>query len=693
MTAPPIPPIEIPLSKGWRFSLDTLDNGETAGWQSRRHDDSGWRRVCVPHTWNVVDEYAAHEGIAWYRLTFPIPSQADQTQVRLRFEAVFYLARVWLNEEYVGEHEGGYTPFEFDVGPWTQPGAENVLAVRVDNRRATNRLPAHLFEGHSYGWNNYGGIVRDVKLLITSPVYIDSVRVSARPHIMSWDQADLASVSMRISIRNASGEVFSGQVTQDILEEATGRIVAAAGRSVEVPAQTSIPISLQTSFQDPLLWHFDHPHLYRCVSTLKDAAGAEHHHQVTTFGVREVDWSEAQLRLNGEPVRLVGLSRHADVPGHGLAESTSVMTADFDDLKNLNMVFGRPVHYPQHEYVYDYCDRKGVLLCPELPAWQLTAGQLADENMRALARQQLAEMIASSANHPCIWAWSIGNEFESDTVAGRAFVREMAEFAKSLDPTRPVSFASYHLLGGRPWADATDHADFVMMNEYFGTWHGPKDSLGPTLDVIHTAWPDKVLIVSEFGFSPHWQRIEGPRTIDPKQYYLLPEDVPIDSPEADAQRQRLIREQMAAFRSKPFVSAAVFWVYRGGMGAVTVDGRRRPCWQTLREEFAPIAIGDAVFSYPDQDRCRVTVSLLTRGPVQEDLPAYTLRNYHLTWETISADGDRPGPSGEVGLPVLPPGAKHRVNVEVARPVQGCHLRVSVIRPNGFTVIYRLFAYP
>ena len=115
MITKPIPPLEIPLSKEWRFAPDPQDGGEKGGWQSSRYNDANWEYVSMPHTWNTMEKHTGYEGIAWYRLTFPCPSQADEAHVSLKFDAVFYLARVWLNGEYLGEHEGGYTPFEFNV--------------------------------------------------------------------------------------------------------------------------------------------------------------------------------------------------------------------------------------------------------------------------------------------------------------------------------------------------------------------------------------------------------------------------------------------------------------------------------------------------------------------------------------------------------------------------------------------------
>jgi beta-glucuronidase len=185
------------------------------------------------------------------------------------------------------------------------------------------------------------------------------------------------------------------------------------------------------------------------VATLRATSGQALHTADETFGVRTIELRNARLYLNGELVRLVGLTRHADSPAHGLAEPVTAMAADFFDLKRLNAVLSRPTHYPPARHTVDYADHRGLLLIPEIPAWQLSAAQLADPRIRTLARQQLREMIQSHANHPSVWAWSVGNEFASDTPAGHAFVRELMAVAKALDPTRPVGFAS-NRLGDRP---------------------------------------------------------------------------------------------------------------------------------------------------------------------------------------------------------------------------------------------------
>jgi hypothetical protein len=423
----------------------------------------------------------------------------------------------------------------------------------------------------------------------------------------------------------------------------------------------------------------------------------ELHTKEDTFGVRLIDISGAQFKLNGELVRLVGLTRHADSPDFGLAETTTIMSADFNDLKRLNMVFSRPVHYPQSEYILDYCDRNGILLIPEVPSWQLRADQLASPQMRTLEKQQLKEMIETSFNHPSIWAWSIANEIDSDSNAGHEFVQEMISFVKSIDPTRPVGFASYNLYR-HPQGDATEYSDYVMMNQYFGTWGGPKIHLDSALDDIHETWPDKVVIISEYGFEPRWNR-RGPPTesLDPAEYYFVSENVSPTSESADEQRRKVIQEQMEVYRDKPYVVGAIFWAYQDYrtrtnfiMGVVDDDRHRRGSWYVLREQYSPILIDAVEFLETTAGNLRLTVSLHTRGPVESQMPAYTLRGYKLNVVTASRLSDTIFEDETTDLPTLEPGSIWSGEATIASPSEDQIVIVRVIRPTGFTVIDRIF---
>jgi beta-glucuronidase len=227
-----------------------------------------------------------------------------------------------------------------------------------------------------------------------------------------------------------------------------------------------------------------------------------------------------------------------------------------------------------------------------------------------------------------------------------------------------------------------------MMNQYFGTWHGPKDSLGTALETIHDTWPDKIVIISEFGFFPHWERVEGPHLIDPERYYFVDDDADVDGQEADFQRQCLIKDQMATYRSKPYVAVATFWDYRGNMGVVDAAGRRRSSWYTLQEEFAPIIIELVDFSLLINGHLQVNITLRTRGPVEVDMPAYTLRGYSLTWALLAPSGKKLDVDGKELLPTLAPGTSYSLKIDIPESGEKNKLHLSIVRPTGFTVIER-----
>ncbi|HEX7394428.1 MAG TPA: glycoside hydrolase family 2 TIM barrel-domain containing protein [Anaerolineaceae bacterium] len=704
-TANPYPLISLAsnslsLSGEWRFSIDEDKVGEGQEWFAPGFNDSTWATVSVPHTWNVMPEFSEYEGLAWYRRMFTVPAEAKDAHLRLRFEAVFYLARIWLNGEYLGQHEGGYTPFEFDVSAVARPGEPNVLAVQVDNLRAANRIPAVLRPDWSFDWWNYGGITRDVSLLITSRAYIASQQIASTPHLIGEDEADSATVTARITVNNTSGDSLTGTLVANLLEDASGKAVldVPVSSSISVASGGSADVRLTATFASPKLWHFDHPNLYRWSTSLKAADGQLLHMDEVTIGIRSIELKNGFFYLNGERVRLAGITRHEDYPGQGSAETVTAMAADYNDLKLLNEVLSRPVHYPQNEFILDYADRHGILLIPEVPAWQLTQQQMNSQQMRDLEKLQISEMIIEGFNHPSVWAWSIGNEIESDTSAGTAFVGEMVTYVKSLDPTRPVGFAS-NRLGSKTYFEATTFSDFVLMNQYFGTWAGPKLGLGPALDRIHQTWPDKVVIISEFGFEPHWNSYWGPptSTLNTDQYYFIPDGTPSDSETADVIRRQLITEQMAFFRSKPFVSGAIFWTYQDYrtrsnfiMGLVDYDRNRRGSWEVLRDEYSPALIDSLILSPAADGQRTATVTVHTRGPVEVEMPAYTLRGYTLHWAVTSSDSSKKFSEGDVSLPTLAPAAKWSGDMPLTIPAADYIVTVSIIRPTGFPVTERSF---
>jgi beta-glucuronidase len=273
----------------------------------------------------------------------------------------------------------------------------------------------------------------------------------------------------------------------------------------------------------------------------------------------------------------------------------------------------------------------------------------------------------------------------------------MISYVKSIDPTRPVGFASYNLYR-HPQGDATQYSDFVMMNQYFGTWGGPKIYLGPALDNIHETWPDKLVIISEYGFEPRWNRWGPPtESLDPAEYYYVSENVSPTSERADEQRSKVIEEQMEVYRSKPYVVGAIFWTYQDYrtrtnfiMGVVDEERHRRGSWYVLRDEYSPILIDTVEFSEISTDNLTLNVSLHSRGPVEFDMPAYTLRGYILNVAIASRLAETIFAEVSTDLPTLEPGSVWSGEITIESPNEDQIVIVRVIRPTGFTVIDKLF---
>jgi beta-glucuronidase len=355
------------------------------------------------------------------------------------------------------------------------------------------------------------------------------------------------------------------------------------------------------------------------------------------------------------------------------------MRHDYDDLKRLQVTFTRPVHYPQHPYILDYCDRNGILLAPEIPMWQFSEQQMADPKVVALAQQMMREMIEQAYNHPSIIAWSVCNESETSKPGGVAYVRTMKEMIDALDPDRFVTFADDSLPGvKRAEESAASLADFIMWNQYFGSWAGSATLLPETVERIGKLFPDKMIVVSEFGaagiFAP-------------------------DKPRADELRSRITRDQVALFGKYDFIGGLVFWCYqdykshrnlRPGedqgfveMGVVDEDRQRRPSYFLWRELNAPATISvdwNPITTYTPPAGFRATIRRRGEG----EIPSYDLRGYRLVWDAWDDDDQRVG-GGEQTLPDI--GPARTVEASWQPPAtKSMKLRLRLYRPTGFLAL-------
>jgi beta-galactosidase len=655
------------LDGEWLFRTDPQSIGENDGWSGPGISTIDWTTVIVPHTWQVMRGYEEYRGVAWYRRSFDAPGDWATRAVRIEFEAVFHSATVWVNGRLAGQHRRkGYTAFKLELSPWLRAGARNDVVVKVNNAFEDAMLPS----GRSSDWAHDGGIYRPVRLLITAPVFIDRIAIEATPRLRpdGSGQADRASIAVTVDVHNTTARSWHGHLRYRILERDTGRSVLQVlpqaaltlqpgeARRVAMPAVT---------FDSPQLWHFDRPHLYAMTAVLF-GAGECVHEQQAAFGVRSVEVRGTSIYLNGEQVRLMGVERMAGSnPEYGMAEPSAWIAHDHGDLRNLNCVLSR-AHWQQDRRVLDYCDQHGVLLQSEIPAWGWETFGAAAHPTEAILQsglEQLREMIDRDRNHPCIISWGLCNEVGGQQPAAFEFAQRMYAEAKRLDPTRLCSYAS-NSLQWTPEKDVSGLMDFVECNEYFGSWtDGTPEDLRRSLLAIHRAFPDKPLVISEYGYCG-----------------CVP-----TMPESDTRRIEILQQHTRICRELDFVAGLIVFSYNDyrthagttGSGAtqqrtggvVDLYGQRKPSYEVLRRESSPIEELQ-IAGLPTA----LTITLRTRSTI----PSYRLLGYTLRG-LLYGPGDTPIERRVIDVPALAPGeqatlalafterASQRIVVDVMKP--------------------------
>ena len=659
----------VTLNGDWLFRLDPAGAGEPEGWFRLEHATTNWRTVTVPHTWQIEPENTGYRGIAWYRRVFDAAAHWADLAVRVEFEAVFHTAAVWLNGLEVGRHTGkGYTAFTLDLNSRLRPGAVNTLVVQVDNAFNNSMLP----RGKSSDWANDGGIYRPVQLLVTPRTFIERLRVEAEPDLVSGS----AAIEVSADLRNVSDQLWKGTARFQVVDETTGLSVAdSAPMSIAIASGERRTVSFPAaSLTSVALWHFDHPRLYKLVAELSN--GDSYPEQ---FGVRKIETLSGGFYLNGERVRLMGVERMGGSnPEFGMAEPTEWLAHDHADIKELNCVYTR-VHWPQDRRVLDWCDRHGILIQTEVPTWGAATfagmGQEPSPEIMKNGLEQLREMIERDRNHPCILSWGVCNEINGQNPPAYSFAKRMYEESKHLDPRRLVSYAS-NSLHQTPEKDVAGLMDYVMWNEYFESWSsGTPADMGRHLDDIHRAFPDKPIVISEYGYCA----------------------CTADRPEGDAKRIDILREHDRVFRERPFVAGLIFFDYndyrthmgdRGAgalrqrvHGVVDVFGNRKPSWEVLADESSPIE-SLRIAGKPGA----LGVEVKVRGSV----PSYRLRGYSVRGIGYGF-GHTPVEQLTVRLEVLAPGESAYAELSFTQP-DISHIDVDVMRPTGFSARKETWRY-
>ena len=629
----------VSLDGEWQFALDPLRKGTQYGWMTPPFGSQSWDKVQVPHSWPADKRYP-YIGTAWYRRTFLSPVHAQGERVMLEFGAAFARAHVWLNGTHLGSHEGGYTPFDFDVTGQIAEGV-NSLAVEVDSSWTTTTLPGarpdSAPESQVYPYFPWGGLIRDVQLEILPVVYIANARIIADPDLATG----AAHLRVTAWVRNASPEARDVVLAVDTGARASALIEA--GQVGTVSFEQTVPADRVR------LWDFDHPNVSSL--TLKLNTG---HERTFTYGVRKIEVHETELLLNGHPFRLGGANRAGDHPRFGLVEPREVVERDGQLLKEAGLDMARLQHYAIPPALLDWADRNGLLIIAEAAQWGFRPEQLDNPDLHADFQRQHREMIERDWNHPSIIAWSVGNEYASDTPPGVRWTREMAAYTRSLDPSRPVTFAGYRAdrTSVPPEQEGSAWIDFVMINVY-----GKPDEIGARLDRVHSRYPHKPVLVSEYGIRS-------------------------DQVKSEDERIAWFSAMLAVFRARPWIAGASVWsfndyrsLYPGTnpsgfrpWGLVDEERRPRGAYALLVREQRPLLW---VAGRRDGNRLRITLKN------RDDFPCYRLTGARL-------ELDWGAQKQSVTLPNLEPGVVFENSLEI--PARATRLHIVARRAGGWIAL-------
>jgi beta-glucuronidase len=430
-------------------------------------DTSG--QLHVPGDWNTQRESLLfYEGSVWYKRSFDY-TKSPKSRLFVHFGACNYLAAVYLNGEELGEHVGGFTPFDFEITGRVK-AHDNFLVLRINDTRGKEQVPTA-----NTDWWNYGGITRPVTLVDVPETFVQDYFVqmenASTRQIKGWVQLNGPQLQQTVRIR-----------------------MAEAG--INKTFQTDSKGRAEFSFSaDLTLWSPENPKLY----TVEIASETDQ--VMDRIGFRSIEARGTDILLNGKPVFLRGISVHEEAPTRpGRAWSEDDARTLLSWAKELGCNFVRLAHYPHSESMLRMADQMGLMVWAEVPVYWTIQW----ENPPTLrnAENQLNEMITRDHNRAALIIYSVANETPVSD-ARNLFLRQLIHDAHSADPTRLVSAAlqAHEVLEGSRHTIHIDDPiasdlDVLGNNEYIG-WYTRRPEEADSIDWVSQY--DKPMIMSEFG--------------------------------------------------------------------------------------------------------------------------------------------------------------------------------------------------
>lgn len=510
----------------------------------------------VPGDWNTQsDQLFFYEGSVWYKKSFTYQRKAN-TRVFVYFGAANYFADVYLNGEKLGQHQGGFTPFNFEITNGVRDG-DNFLIVKVDNKRRRDAVPTLMTD-----WWNYGGLTREVKLIETPATFVQDyfiqLQKGSRDRVVGWVKLNGRALSQQVAI-----SIPEAGIRQSFTTDPSGTA------AIDFKA-------------DLKLWSPESPKLYDVTVTVETDQVRDQ------IGFRSIETRGTEILLNGRPIFLRGVCIHEEAPFRGgRANSRQDAQTLLGWAKELGANFVRLAHYPHNEHMIREADRLGIMVWSEIPVYWTILW----ENAATLenARNQLSEMIARDKNRAAVVIWSMANETPLSD-ARLSFLRNLVTLARSLDPGRLISAAME-----RHYVDTTtqmiddplgEYLDVLGCNEYVGWYDGLPDKAD------RLQWRtkyEKPLIMSEFGGDALYGN-HGEASARWTEEY----------------QENLYRHQIAMLKRIPFLRGTAPWIlmdfrsprrplpkiqdYWNRKGLVSNKGEKKKAFYVLQRYYSELAL-------------------------------------------------------------------------------------------------------
>lgn len=414
---------KIDIGGSWQIAFDPQNQGLKSGWSRQGWPAQNAQPIQVPAIWNI--EYPQADGVGFYRTTFSVPDSWQGKHVLLHFEGSIYRSEVWINDKFVGSHEGGYTPFWFDITPFIQFGEEGVLIVRVTALSKTKTVDGMVLEqtplSKQSWYYAFGGI--------WGKVFLESCHMVACQELIIDPDLRRERAELNICLNNRHEGFRQVQLVLKVIDS-RGEMAYHQESSVAAPPGTA-HFMYTLPLPRPLPWSCEQPNLYRLEVEVKDEAG-NIDHQVESFGMRDFTVKDGEFYLNGEPIYIRGILLQPNFPVNLIQHpNREMMVREITLAKEAGFNLIR-THLQSNPPGYlDLTDQMGMLVYAEsCLAWIRYSPRLLDHGKR-----EMKALIDHNRNHPSVVYWGVYNENPPASALNGEY---LSQFARTIDPTRVI---------------------------------------------------------------------------------------------------------------------------------------------------------------------------------------------------------------------------------------------------------------